>query len=106
MNRNDYYETIEYREEPKEIMAVRKIMDEKIRYIKAEIWDHERLLGDKNTRPTAEEILLYKELQLELVELSNCDQSLRRIGQGIDRIIDSAKERAQEKAAPLKMVTN
>lgn len=106
MNNSEYYDQFERREEPKVIRDSIEHIEDRIRYLKAEIWDHERVLSNKDQRPTDEEVILYTELQVELVALSNCHQTLKRIGQGIEKIVDGAKERARTKAFPLRAAMN
>lgn len=102
MNEYDYYD---YRDEPKEIVVARKFLDEKIRHLKSELWDRERPLGNRFIKPSDEEILTVVELEKELSNLLTCDKILQYVGQGVDRIIESAHKRSVEKLKELNSST-
>lgn len=94
---NDYGYYYDLREEPKEVSGARKHLDEKIRYLKSELWDLCQILGKENPRATDEQILAYVEIEYELEKLMICDETLENVGQGVDRIVESAHKRSAEK---------
>ncbi|MGE0633920.1 MAG: hypothetical protein AB7O96_16015 [Pseudobdellovibrionaceae bacterium] len=97
---NDYRH-FDWRDEPKEIVIARKFLEERIRHLKSELWDRERPLGSQFIKPSDEEILTVVELEKELSKLLTCDEILQYVGQGVDRIIESARKRSVEKLKEL-----
>lgn len=92
---NNYFDD-EIKKEAEEVSAARAYLIERLRYLKAAVWDLEQVLHKGNSQPAKSDLQFRSELISEIQRLIICDETLERVGQGVDFLVKSADRRAKE----------